>query len=133
MSTNQIFELRIELKCGQGKTIPATEAMYNRAEKIAAKFGIRTYYDRTWDHGTEFCDGYIYPTSANILQVLDELDAAEVDFDNIDLPRILEESELHRQLMQRFLQGQCGVYVNVGTINPRPIAVSVSISEKGEQ
>jgi hypothetical protein len=106
-------ELRVELRCGENEGIEERERMYARAQGIADKFGIRTYFDRTWDHGTEYCDGYIYPTTANIIQVLDELEAAEVEFDNIDVQSRQLDLSFVKLLRERFPQG-CSVSLNLG-------------------
>lgn len=100
---------KIELKCGKNETIPNTEKMYGRAKEVASKFGISTYFDRCWDHGDEFCDGYVYPPAQILEEVLQALDRADVEYDNIDLPSRLEGSELHRRLLTRF---PCGVAVD---------------------
>jgi hypothetical protein len=104
--------LRVELRCGENETIPKTEAMYEQARQVAAKFGIRTYFDRAWDHGDEFCDGYIYPTTENVIDVLNALDAVGVDYDNVDIQECHTKLLVFKKLMERF-HPLCGVVLNV--------------------
>jgi hypothetical protein len=113
-------EVRVELRRGENATISETEAMYERARKIAAKFGMSYFFDRTCDHGDEFCDGYVYPLTENILHVLDELDAADVEYDNIDVPSRLLNMAFLTELKKRY-PPQCGVALTLGDDHGIPI------------
>jgi hypothetical protein len=104
-SSSTMLKCRIELKCGKNETIPETEEMYERAKAVASKFAIPTYSDRCWDHGDEFCDGYVYPFAGVLEEVLQALDHASVEYDSIDLPSKLRHSELHHRLVARFPYG----------------------------
>lgn len=112
MKPLDINHARVELKCGKNETIKETETMYARAKSVAESFGIGTYFDRAWDHGDEFCDGYVYPALRNLEQVLTALNEQDVGYDNIDLPSQAEGSNLHTRLTKQF-PPLCGVSVNI--------------------
>jgi hypothetical protein len=107
----RVRETRIELLCGRNETIAATESMYERAQTVAERFNADTYFDHAWDSGDEFCDGYVYPRLEKLEQVLDALDQAEVEYDNIDLPSTVNEnSSIYQRLRKRY---PVGVSVNL--------------------
>lgn len=106
----------IELKCGEeGINLARVERMHERAREIAERFGIESYFDTTYEEGDiEHTNGYIYPTTGKLLAVLDALDDAGVEYDNIDLPAVLDESRLLAELHRRY---PVGVSINVAARN----------------
>ena len=120
----QPYELRIELWCGdinnQG-SIRRAQRRYEKADAVAKKFGIPTNFQ----FDGMYADGYMYPSSDNVVAVLRALDSKRVEYDYVDLPKELKGSALHRTLIERFwlsrpegpaehpLTGENGVWTGV--------------------
>ena len=117
----KVRELRVELWCGSIATLDETNERYIKADEIAKRFDIPTSFSQSMDHegGKLYFDGYIYPRSNHLLRVLDALDGAGVEYDNIDLPDSLVGSELHKRLQKRYPL-RSGISVNAGDIEERP-------------
>jgi hypothetical protein len=118
------YVLRIELWCGSDQRgsagLRAAEHRYQKAQKVADRFNIETYFDEHYENGTNFRDGYLYPHSCNVEAVLDALDKEGVEYDNIDLPEELDGSALSKRLHKRFPLTE-GVSVNDGGMDdPEP-------------
>lgn len=111
--------VRIELWCGssENNTLEEAEQRYFKADKVARRFDIGTSFGLSFDDGVTYADGYIYPTSANLLKVLDALDRVGVEYDNIDLPARVEKEALYKVLLRRYRRG--GVAVNCGEYSLR--------------
>ena len=91
-----------------------TMAMYERAKQVANRFRI-TYNIQpisSVEPGHTYGDAYIYPTLESLIPVLDALDAEDIDYDNIDLPKKVP-NQMVAQLLQRYPRGM-GISVNVG-------------------
>ena len=88
--------------------------MYTRAKKVADRFGTQSFFDEHEEHGHRYVDGYVYPCTDNIEDVLNALDKAKVDFDNIDLPKSAR--KLAKKLKKRYPRG---VSVNLGEIEEK--------------
>ena len=113
------YLIRVELWCGSDETpegLDLAEERYRKADMIARKFNINTYFEIHEENGTTYMDGYIYPHSGNVIEVLEALDETEVEYDNIDIPEILRGSKLHEELVRENPPG-CGVSVNPGEID----------------
>ena len=81
--------LRIELWCGSNQTPTGLEKArirYRKAGKVAFDFDIQTYFDEHEEDGIVFMDGYLYPCEHDVFQVLQSLDANDIEYDNVDLP-----------------------------------------------
>ena len=115
----KVRELRIELWCGSLDSLAETNERYSKADEIAKRFNIPTSFNESTDNGKVYFDGYIYPRSNHLLRVLDALDKAGVEYDNIDLPDSLVGSELHKKLEKKY-PPPTGIYVNPGDIEERP-------------
>lgn len=110
---------RIELWCGQGDSEDAPgiqEALdrYRRAGEVAKANGVGTNFSGPWQEKTGdsfYCDGYLYPPLSKLEAVLAGLDAAGVEYDNIDLPVALEGTEFGNRI--KVLAGSA-VSVNFG-------------------
>lgn len=115
----KVYRTRVELLCGMNESIPRRKEMYRRAQNVADQFDMETYFDEHEEHGDRFVDGYVYPCSDNLLEVLRTLDKSRVEYDNIDIPKPLEDSPLHRTLLRLHPPGR-GVAVNPGDIERQP-------------
>ena len=123
------YLIRIELWCGSDETpdgLWLAEERYRKANGVAMRFNINTYFDVHEEKGINYADGYLYPHSGNVLDVLKYLDMNDVEYDNIDIPEVLKGSKLHMELIRRHPQGT-GVSVNPGEIGvsgPEPYTTS---------
>lgn len=114
---------RIELTCVQLPDEPTdaeidrtedTRSMWQRAEKIADRMGIRARFSEHQDYGEAclFGDAYIYPPLDDLERLLDAFDKANVEYDNIDLPKRAPK-ELVARLKRRYSRRR-DVAVNEG-------------------
>ena len=121
--------IRIELWCGSDETpdgLRLAEERYRKADRVAMRFNINTYFDVHEEKGVTYADGYLYPHSGNVIDVLKHLDLNEVEYDNIDIPEVLKGSKLHMELIGRYPRVM-GVSVNLGEIGvsgPEPYTTS---------
>ena len=113
------YVTRIELYCGSSQnkscSIAKRKNMYDRAKEVADRYNTDTYFDEIEEHGVTYVDGYVYPCSKDLLKILDELDKAKVEYDNIDIPDKLDGSALHKKLLKKFGLHR-GVEINPGEI-----------------
>lgn len=121
-SLKRDYGLRIELWCGacEGQRDSTEEAIgrYTKAMMVAEQFSIPVFFDASLQDGTVFTDGYIYPNASNIIEVLNALDAAGVEYDNIDVPSAMKTAELTKTLLKRYPYGS-GASVNLGSIDEK--------------
>lgn len=111
------YELRVELWCGHNENLPVARERYRKAKAVADQFGVRFWSEEhDEDRDNVYADGYIYPTTRNILDVLSALDAVGVEYDNVDLPQELEGSTIYRAVRGAMPRS---VDVNIGTIPAR--------------
>jgi hypothetical protein len=66
-----------------------TRAMWQRAKTIADRFKASTRFAEHQDYGEAclFGDGYVYPSLDALEKMLDAFDKADIEYDNIDLPK----------------------------------------------
>lgn len=125
------YLVRIELWCGSDETpdgLQLAEERYRKANQIAMRFNINTYFEVHEEKGVTYADGYLYPHSGNVIDVLKYLDLNGVEYDNIDIPEVARGSELHMELLNRYPRWR-GVSVNPGEIEssgPEPHTISYS-------
>jgi hypothetical protein len=117
------LEARIELWCG-GKSLyekedstPAAISRYEKAEEVAVRLHVPTYFDVNREGGSIYTDAYLYPSVNQVVHLAEELDKAGVEFDNIDLPKGTPKRVVDT-LFLRYPHGE-GVSVNVDNWSPR--------------
>lgn len=112
---------RIELVCvllpnqatrAEIRRYQATKHAWSRAADIAHRAKIQSRFAEQPDRGCTIGDGYLYPPLSLLEQILSMLEAADVPFDNVDLPDDAP-AALVRRLERRFPRG-AGVMVNPG-------------------
>jgi len=105
-------ESRIELTCLDNESAPErtpeTKEQWGKAAEIGKKHGVAYRFEENTVTG--YGDAYMYPSLKKLEAILQDLEDAEVGFDNIDLPDDVD-SKLVSRLKKKY---SIGVDVNPG-------------------